>query len=204
MNEIEYFIFIPVKNFIAGAAKVARYLMWLALLTALAEPVVLLTMGPMACEIFGKASDQLLYGTLILISVLSCWGQHVLLSMRGSGITRFLTLFAVIMSVILLVCTVYTLFTQELLLIRQHQTPAIIATILFLSSLLNLPYMAAAPRKLRILVPAFLFFLLACVVTTVVPPLCLICKIITTCMGIPLLRRLQHVAPLIISMPPRK
>ncbi len=203
MNEIEYFIFIPVKQFIAGVAKAARCLLWLVLLTAIAEPIALLKLGATACEVVGRASDQLLHIVLILISILAYWCHHVLLAKRGAGFTRFLALFSIIMSAILMVCTIYTLFTQELLLIRQHHTPVIIAALLFVSCLINLPNMAAAPRKLRLMVSAFLFFLLATATTTFLPPICIFFKLFTACLGIPLLRRLQHVSPLIISMPPR-
>lgn len=205
MSEIEYFIFLPVKKFIAGTAKTARYLLPLILLFAIAELILIIFFGMVGAGIvFGKASDLLLNIFIALLSILGCWCHQVLLAGRGTGFTRFLCVFAIIMACLMLLCESYTLFTDKLLLVKQMQTPIIVSTILFATTLINIPNMAAAPLRLRILIPLFTFGVSAACVTTVIPPICLIFKIIILCIGIPLLRQLQHIAPLIISMPPRE
>lgn len=204
MNEIEYFIFLPVKRFIAGTAKTAWYLLPLILLFAVAEIILILFFGIVdAGIVFGKISDLLLNIFVALLSILTCWCHHVLLARRGNSITRFLCSFAIIMACLMLICETYTLFTDEILLEKQRQTPLIVSTILFAATLFNIPNMAAAPLKQRILIPLFAFCVLATCLITIMPPICLIFKIIILCMGIPLLRKLQHIAPLIISMPPK-
>ncbi len=205
MNEIEYFIFLPVKRFIAGAAKTAWYLLPFILLFAVAEIILILFFGIVdAGIVFGKASDLLLNIFLALLSVLTCWCHHVLLARRGAGATRFLCAFAIVMACLMLICDTYTLFTDEILLAKQRQTPLIISTILLAATLINIPNMAAAPLKQRIFVPLFAFCVFAACLTTVAPPICLIFKVILLSIGIPLLRKLQQIAPLIISMPPKE
>lgn len=203
MNELEYLIFIPVKRFIANIAKLNRYFLYGILLTALMEPVLLFVFKLPQGLLLGMVSDQMLNLFVALSSLLAFWCHNTLLAGRGTGFTRFLSGFAIFMSVILVICSIYTICTNELLLTKQSQTPVFVAVILFLSVIINMSNMAAASLKLRITVSVFLFCLMVAVLTTVIPMICLVFKIITACLGIPLLRRLQHVAPLIISMPER-
>ncbi|MBE6418783.1 MAG: hypothetical protein E7031_01475 [Akkermansiaceae bacterium] len=202
MNEIEYFIFIPVKRFIATLACVCRYMLLMILITAILE-ILLLLSGLTAGLYFGLASDFLLSITIAILSLLTLWSHDVLLARRGNAISRFMCTFAIILSVILSVCSIYTICTHSLLLPKQDELNVIIPTILLVSALFNMPNMAAAPLKLRIMVPVFLLGVLLTAITTVVPIFCLLFKIVMACTGMPLLAKLQHVAPLIVSLPPR-
>ena len=204
MNEIEYFIFVPVKAMVSRLAKLARYMMMAVMITAIAEIVLVLLLGSLLGVHAGHLSDVLLNIVVVLISIECYWCHNVLLANRGMSVTRFAGVFALIMAGILTACTFYTAFTHELLLIKQGQAPVIITFILFVSSLVNLPFMAAAPLKQRIAIPVFLFLLMACIITMPIPLIGFILKIALFCVGAPLLRRLEQVAPLIISMPPRQ
>lgn len=201
MFELDYFIFTPVKRFIATLAKIERYLLIIILLTALAEIGIIVLFGLMEGLLFGMVSDQLLSILTALMSLTVLWGHHTLLANRGLGFTRFLSIFTVIMGGISLACSIYTICTDTPLLVKQAQAPIFLATVYFITSLLNLPNMAAAPTKYKILIPLFFFFLTGAIATVTIPPLCLLFKIPMVCTGIPLLRILEQIAPLIISMP---
>lgn len=201
MNEPEYFIFIPVKRLIANLAKIERYLLVIILLAAVIEFGIIYTLARPEGLLFGMVSDQLLSILTALLSVIGLWCHHTLLGGRGMGFTRFLCAFATVMGAISFICSIYTICTGEPLLVKQAQAPIFIATVLFLATLLNIPNMAAAPRKYKILIPLFLFALMVALSITVLPELCLLFKLVLVCTGIPLLRSLEKIAPLIISMP---
>lgn len=195
MNEIEYFIFLPVKRFIAGTAKTARYLLPLILLFAVTELLLIMFFGIIETGIiFGKVSDLLLNIFVALLSILTCWCHHVLLARRGNSITRFLCSFAIIMACLMLICDTYTLFTDEICWQSKGKRH-----LSFLQFYLPLrcsiyPTWQRLPQTAHFDSVVFLLRLAACV-TTVIPPICLIFKIIILCIGIPLLRKLQHITP---------
>ena len=60
MNEIEYFIFVPVKAMVSRLAKLARYMMMAVMITAIAEIVLVLLLGSLLGVHAGHLSDVLL------------------------------------------------------------------------------------------------------------------------------------------------
>lgn len=201
MFELDYFIFTPVKRFIATLAKIERYLLVIILLTSIAEVGLFILFERIEGLLFGMVSDQLLSILAAMLSLTALWSHHTLLAGRGLGFTRFLCTFTVVMGAISLTCSVYTISTGNLLLPKQAHAPIFIATVLFFSSLLNLPNMATAPIKYKILIPLFFLSVACALVTSILPPLCLLFKILMLCTGMPMLRILEQKAPLIISMP---
>lgn len=201
MFELDYFIFAPVKRFVATLAKIERYLLVIILLTALAEIGIIVLFARMEGLLFGMVSDQLLGILIALMSLTVLWGHHTLLAGRGLGFTRFLSTFTVIVGGISLACSIYTICTGTPLLVKQAQAPIFIAVVFFITSLLNLPNMAAARTKYKILITLFFFSLIGAFATAMMPLLCILFKILMVCTGIPMLRILEQIAPLIISMP---
>lgn len=203
MSEIEYYIFIPVKKFIATLAGVCRFLLPVILITAATEFLLLLC-GIGVGLIFGDISDNLMSLTIALLSIPILWCHDVLLAKRGTVFTRFMCVFSIILSVLLWICTLYTLCTQTLLLPKQSELTLIIPSIYFLATIFNIQNMAAAPLKLKIMILSFFVLLLATAIFLVIPPVSLLLKLILTCLGLPLLTKLKQTAPLIISLPPRE
>ena len=203
MSEIEYYIFIPVKKFIATLAGVCRFLLPVILITAAIEFLLLMCGFGMGL-VFGDISDNLMSLTIALLSIPVLWCHDVLLAKRGTVFTRFMCVFSIILSVLLWICTLYTLCTQTLLLPKQSELTLIIPSIYFLATIFNIQNMAAAPLKLKITVLSFFLLLLATAISLALPPVSLLFKLIITCLGVPLLTKLKQTAPLIISLPPRE
>lgn len=201
MNEIEYFIFIPVKKFVSVTAKLLRYLLPAILVCGIAE-IAFLYAGVKEGLHLGIISDQLLEVFISFLSLLVLWSHHVLLARRGYAITRFLMSFSAVMSGIFMICMVYTLATGELLLVKQHQTPIFVACIIMLAVLFNLNNMAAATRGFRIGLVVCVVALLGAIITAgVLLPISIIFKIIMAIPAYLFLKKLEMVAPRIISMP---
>lgn len=204
MDEFEYFIFIPVKRFIAILTRICRWLLTLSLCTGLAG-VALLFVGILGFGLFAlHLSDLIFEILLILMSVLLLWCHNVLLAARGHHLTRFLAAFTVIMAVIYAACIVYSTITGERLLLKQDILSTILPLFMLICVLTNLNFMAAAPKKIRISLTVFTTGLFCAGITLAVLPLhCLIFKIIAFFCGFRLLCMLENIAPRIISMPER-
>ena len=201
MNEIEYFIFIPVKKFVSVTAKLLRYLVPAILLCGIAE-IALLYGGFKEGMHLGIISDQLLEVFISFLSLIALWCHHVLLARRGYAITRFLMSFSAVMSGIFMICMVYTLATGEFLLVKQHQTPILVACIIMMAVLCNLNNMAAASRMFRFGLVVFVVALLGAGITAgVLIPISLLFKIVMAVPAYIFLKKLEQVAPRIISMP---
>jgi len=143
-----------------------------------------------------------------LFCLLAVWCHETLLAHRGGGVTCFIGWFAAILSLVALVCCAYGLVCHAPLLVRQAELPLWVSALLLSNIFFNLPNMAAAPLKWRVLLvlyplPDLLLWVVsgslrACLLLSV--PLSIADNII----GALLFFRLSRLAPLIVSMPPKK
>lgn len=204
MEAIEYHILPAVRQLAARLARTARFTLLLCALTALAEPLLLvshLLLPGIAC---GMVSTFLLYVSLSLLVILTAWCHSVLLAGRGLTITRWLVWTGAILSPLAPVCYAYSLCCGRLLLYRQAELPFILVLLLLLTALANLPRMAAAPwhTQLRLVLLPLLLLLVLC---TDAPGLILACtalKLLSFLAASTPLRELATAAPRIISLPP--
>ena len=205
MEEFEYFIFIPVKRFIACIARISRYLLASSLVAGLLA-IALYIIGFLPLGIFSAVLSDLMYDVLfILLSILTPWCHNVLVAGRGHHLTRFLSGFTTIMGGIYLVCIIYSLIVGEKLLIKQDICPTLISLFILICTLTNLNNLAAASFKLRTRLTCFCLCLLGAGITLgVLPLICLVFKIACYFLGYKLLYTLEQVAPRIISMPERQ
>lgn len=143
----------------------------------------------------------------ILLATLSAlWCHEVLLARRGSAFTRMAGIFTAFLSLLWLASTLYSTLTGALLFIRQQELPIWIMTLLLASILFNLPNMAAAPLRWRILLLLYpLTHLLASILGSVrTLPSLLAGDTLSTLSGLAaalLLLKLSRLAPRIVSMP---
>ena len=136
---------------------------------------------------------------------LAAWSHTVLLAERGNVITRWLAWVGAILAPLAPAGWIYTFFSGKLLLYRQGELPFILTTLLFLTALINLPRMAAAPWQLQVKL-VLLPLLLLLVLFLDIPGLVLACaglKLLTAFTASNPLRQLAAAAPRIISLPPR-
>lgn len=202
MNQLEYFIFLPVKRFIAITAKIARLILPLIILLGILEPVLLLS-GYKAWHTCGAVSDELLSIFIGILGIPFLWCHHVLLGKRGMEVTRFLAAFNAIMGFVFLVCSLYTAICGSPLLAGQHIIPIMSASLFAIIYLFNLHCLAAASLKLKLTITLMLLTLGAAILTAgILPLISLIFKILMAIPAYVLLKKLEVTAPAIISMPP--
>ncbi len=204
MNE-EWYIYPVVRHLIGKLAASCRVLAIICAVAAIAEIVLLLAGAFPPAIICGMASQLFFFVMYVGIAILLRWSHYVLLAGQGMLVTRFLTLVGVIMGLIMLVCEIYSLFTHELLLIRQHEAPLLIWIIIFSTVTINYNRAATAPHRWRLLPIGFSLALLAVLVTPG-PDMLLwntAAKVLLAVTAAPMLRKLSAIAPLIVSMPER-
>ncbi len=202
MNE-EWYIYPAVRNLIGKLASSCRILAIICAIAAIAEIVLFIIGAFPPALICGAASEMIFFLMYVGITILLRWGHHVLLAGQGLPVTRFLTLVGVIMGFIMLVCELYSLFTHEPLLIRQHEAPLLIWIIVFSTVTINYNRAATAPHRWRLLPIGFSLALLAVLVTPG-PDLLLwnaAAKVLLAVTAAPMLRKLSVIAPQIVSMP---
>ncbi len=140
----------------------------------------------------------------VVLSLLAPWCHSVLLAGRGNDITRWLAWFCVYLGGLILVCTLYTALTFELLLPRQDDVLLMLFTLMLSILLFNLPRMVAASVRCRTALILALLMLTAAELTEL-PALILLpnaaFKIAAAALLVPLLLQLRRLAPRIISMP---
>ncbi len=197
------FIYPAVKRAVAGlaglAAAVAAACAGLSLLAN-----ALLWLGlPQYAMPCGSMSQLMARLLVVGISLLAPWCHNVLLAGRGGDITRWLAGFGVYLGLLVLICSLYTAFSFELLLPRQDDVVLMLLTLLLAVAVFNLPRMAAASvwrRASIVLAPP----LLIAVELTDIPPLLLpnaAFKLLAAALLLPQLRQLRAFAPRIIGMP---
>lgn len=149
-------------------------------------------------------ADSLLPLHLFLLAVLMLWSHEVLLSGRGTPVSRFLLLLSVLLAGLYVVCTAYTVLgSGALLLPLQELTPGMVWALLSAGLLLNTGNMAALPGKWKWLMFCYLLLLLV-VLLTRNTELLLIAeagKILCALCGFPLFRGLARLAPQVVSLP---
>lgn len=149
-------------------------------------------------------ADSLLPLHLFLLTVLVLWSHEVLLSGRGTPISRFLLLLSVLMAGLYVVCTAYTvLCSGELLLPLQELTPAIVWVLLSAGVMMNTGNMAALSGKWKWLLFGYMLLLLVVVLTRNTELLLIaeVGKILCALCAFPLLRGLSRLAPQVVSLP---
>lgn len=204
MESIEYHILPVVRLWIARLSTATRYTLVACAVLALLEPLLLIAHLPLPGIACGLLSTVSLYTGIALLVILAAWSHTVLLAERGNIITRWLAWVGALLAPLAPICWIYTLFSGKLLLYRQGELPFILTTLLFLTALINLPRMAAAPWPLQlrlILLPLFLLLVLFCDI----PGLVLACaglKLLTALVASNPLCQLAAAAPRIISLPP--
>lgn len=204
METIEYHILPVVRQWVARLSTATRYTLIACAALALLEPLLLIARLPLPGIACGMLSTVFLYTGISLLVILTAWSHTVLLAGRGNVITRWLVWVGALLSPLAPICWVYTLINGKLLLYRQGELPVILATLLLVTSLINLPRMAAAPWQLQVKL-VLLPLLLLLVLITDIPGLVLVCaglKLLTAFVGGNPLRQLTAAAPRIISLPP--
>lgn len=200
---IEYHVLPVVRQVVARLAAAARYTLVACALLALAEPLFLLLMWPLAGIACGMVSALLLQLAVALLVLLAMWCHAVLLAGQGISMTRWLLRVCAVLVPVAPVGWVYTLLTGKLLLYRQAELPLILCVVLLMAGLLNIPRMAAARWLLQlrvVLLPLLLLLALCCDVPGLVLP-CIVFKLLATWAALAPLKQLQTVSPRIISMP---
>lgn len=143
-----------------------------------------------------------------LFCLSAVWCHETLLAHRGSGVTRFIGWFAAILSLEALACCAYSLVCHAPLLVRQAELPLWASALLLSNIFFNLPNMAAAPLKWRVLLvlyplpDLFLWAVSGSLRASLLLGMPL--RIAGIVAGALLFFRLSRLAPLIISMPPKK
>ena len=149
-------------------------------------------------------ADSLLPLHLFLLTVLMLWSHEVLLSGRGTPVSRFLFLLSVLMAGLYVVCTVYTLLCKgEFLLPLQELLPSMLWVVLSVAVLVNTGNMAALPGKWKWLMFGYLLLLLVVLLTRNTELLLIaeVSKILCALCGFPLFRGLSRLAPQVVSLP---
>ena len=204
METLEYPILPVIRRAVARMAVITRYALFLCAGLALLEPVLLLLRLPLAGILSGMASTFLLYTGLSLLVILLSWSHTVLLAGQGTVVTRWLMWVGAILSPLAPVCWCYTLMTGKLLLYRQVELPYILAVLVLLTAVVNIPRMAAAPWKLQVQLVA-LPLLLLLIFAFDAPGFILVSaafKLLAAALASNPLRQLAAAAPRIISLPP--
>ena len=205
METIEYHILPVVRLWIARLSTATRYTLVACAVSALLEPLLLIAHLPLPGIACGLISTVFLYTGICLLMLLTAWSHTVLLAERGNVITRWLAWVGAILAPLAPAGWIYTFFSGKLLLYRQGELPFILTTLLFLTALINLPRMAAAPWQLQVKL-VLLPLLLLLVLFFDIPGLVLACaglKLLTAFTASNPLRQLAAAAPRIISLPPR-
>lgn len=152
----------------------------------------------------GGASELLMAFFLPIIMWVGLWCHVTLLAGRGLLFTRYLMLVGAVLSVLLPVCELYSMVLGSPLLVRQTDLPIIVAFILLVSVLLNLPRAIAAGWCILTAVSIFAGFLFLYALTNMPQLIWMsdVCKS-TACFVIyfPLLR-LQPYVRRIVALPP--
>ncbi len=205
MESIEYHILPVVRLWIARLSTATRHTLVACAVFALLEPLLLIAHLPLPGIACGLLSTVFLYTGISLLVILAAWSHTVLLAERGNVITRWLAWVGAILAPLAPAGWIYTFFSGKLLLYRQGELPFILTTLLFLTALINLPRMAAAPWQLQVKL-VLLPLLLLLVLFFDIPGLVLACaglKLLTAFTARNPLRQLAAAAPRIISLPPR-
>lgn len=203
MLQSDYYILPAVKRAAGVVADVLRYSLLACAVMALAEPALLLLRLPMAGILCGMVSSFLLQWSLAVLLLLAAWCHPVLLAGQGVVLTRWLVRLGAMLSPLVPVCWVYSLATGELLLYRQAELPLILGIILVVTSLINIPKMAAAPWSLQarvVALPILLLVAYSCDIPGLIM-FSVVCKLLAAWLAARPLRQLAYLAPRIISMP---
>lgn len=140
------------------------------------------------------------------LAVLFCWAHHVLLLERGLAFTRWLSNLIAFFAVVYAACKIFTLLTGTLLLQNQELLPYLLCGLLQLIFLMNLPYMAAAGRLLKIRLgffPVLMLLIFFCDQPGLLIPAAIAKLVFRALLASPL-RELRDLAPRIISMPAKE
>lgn len=205
METLEYPVLPVVRQIVAKLATAARYILIASAGLGLAEPALLLLYQPLVAIVCGMISTLLLHVGLALVVILAIWCHLVLLAGGGAFITRWLLAACAMLAPLSPICWIFTLFSGRLLLYRQGELPLLLCLVLLFSAIMNLPRMAAAPRKLQACVIALpvLLLLAFCTNAPGFIIICLVFKLLAALLARKPLRLLASAAPRIISLPPK-
>lgn len=201
----EDFLILPgVKGCAGKLAAAARIGLMICVLLSVAEISFFPTEHTAVGVACGVLSSFILNLELTALSLLALWCHEVLLLERGYGFTRFMGYLAVFLSVLCPVCTLYTTFTGNLLLLNQALLPFIVCVLLLLIHLINRPNMEAASLLLRIRLGAFpiLTMLIFIFDQPGILVIAIVGKVLLLLLLAQPLRQLADIAPRVISMPP--
>lgn len=203
MNEDAWYIYPLVRKTVGHLASVCVLLVLACALLAVLE-FVLVSHGAIVPGLMCGLGSELLYA-LVLCSgaLLYAWGHRVLLAGGGIRGTWFLSHLAVIFSVVMVVCIVYSLCGGDASGVNYWALPCLICPLLLTDILFNFNNMAALSLSRRVLLPLVVAVALAVALTSH-PELLLInivLKIALAAAAAPLLRALAKLAPLVISLP---
>ncbi len=196
-------IYPRMKAFISRVAHIALISCWASSICAL------LIWLPLPSMIMHSLGDlQLIF--LILMSaclgILLPWCHLVLAAESGFIITRLLSSVGIILSILTVISFIYSLITQEALITNQGGLPLLIALLILITSLVNMPYISALALRYRIYLPFIPLLYIICYISLqsresiISTPSCLLLLLVSH----PILHGLKRIAPRIISLPPRK
>lgn len=200
-----------------GVSLAARAASWLLLLIALGNCLFLLFAGgshsaPAAVGVLCVAFGELLLP--LLLAALLLWCHCVLAAESGLFITRVLAAVAVVLGAAHAAHRIYWLIAAAPLLNAGPTCPLLVAAIVLITALFNIPYIVSAPLRVRILlvlgavlytaqnfVSLFLLILPPGTCSPVYLYLLTALSVLLPLLWNPLLTHLSTYAPLIISMP---
>lgn len=189
-----------------GVAWCGRVAAWLLVAAAVSGGLELL-LAPLhmvpAAIVCGVLSALFLVLSLAFLLPVAAWGHTVLLAGQGLFISRWLCRMGVVISPVLIVASLYTFCTGQMLMYRQEELPLLLGVVLLVASSLNWNNMAAASVRVQLRIHALPVLLLACLVTDWpgLLPLCALFKLLAAWVGAAPLLRLARIAPLVVSLP---
>lgn len=203
MSEDAWYIYPLVRKTVGRLSTVCVLLVLVCALLAVLE-FVLLSHGAIVPGLMCGLGSELLYA-LVLCSgaLLYAWGHRVLLACGGVRGSWFLSHLAVIFSVVMVCCMVYSLCGGDAGGVNYSALPYLICPLLLTDILINFNNMAALSLSRRVLLPLVVVVALA-VALTAHPALLvvnIVLKIALAATAAPLLRALARLAPLVISLP---
>lgn len=203
MGGIEYHLLPLVKRAVAVLAHVCRYSLVGCAVLAVAELALILLRLPVAGILCGMISSFMLPLGGAVLAVLAAWCQPVLLAGQGVWLSRWLLRLGALLALLVPVCWGYSLVAGKVLMYRQSELPLILGVLVLVSALVNIPRMAAAPRRLQVRVVALPLLLLAayCLDVPGALVICTVAKLLAAWVAAAPLRLLASVAPRVISMP---
>ena len=200
---MEVLIFPAVRSVVAKASRWAAALALGCAAAALAD-LALAPLGALEYALlFGGLSELFMSMLQPLTLWVGLWCHMVLLAGRGMELTRYGLLVAAVLSLLMPVCTTYSLVEGQPLLLRQADLPLICDFIFLVCVLLNVNRGVAVGWRMLTLLVLFAVAMLLYALTNVAPLVwfCNVCKLIGCAAIWWPLRALSRYALRVVSVP---